>query len=107
MKFIERVSFETRKYDESYHSSNEEIKNEQEELRKCVSKIKIKKNKNEDLSSIDSYRKGTKPHKSAVIGDTVGDHLKILLLNILIKLSAVVSLILGPYFPQHIFYLTF
>ena len=85
-------------------SSDEDIKNERDELRKSLAKINEKKGKKEDLSNEDTYRKGTKPHKSAVIGDTVGDPLKDTSgpsLNILIKLSAIVSLIFGSYFAQH------
>ncbi len=104
-KFIEGGKLKLGKYDESTNrSSDEDLRNEREELRKSVSKINEKKNKTEDLSTLDAYRKGTKPHKSAVIGDTVGDPLKDTSgpsLNILIKLSAIVSLIFGSYFAQH------
>ena len=53
---------------------------------------------------IDYYIKGTKPHKAAVICDTIGDPLKYTSgpsLNILIKLSAIISLIFGSFFTNH------
>jgi Na+/H+-translocating membrane pyrophosphatase len=49
------------------------------------------------------YAKGSKPYKASVIGDTVGDPLKDTSgpsINILIKLSAIVSLVFGGFFSE-------
>ncbi|CAD5163412.1 unnamed protein product [Musa acuminata subsp. malaccensis] len=48
--------------------------------------------------------KGSDPHKAAVVGDTIGDPLKDTSgpsLNILVKLMAVESLVLAPFFAAH------
>ena len=68
-------------------------------------KEEIEKTEAEHLTPNKShYVKGSDPHKSAVVGDTVGDPLKDTSgpsLNILVKLSAIVSLVFGSFFTEH------
>lgn len=50
------------------------------------------------------FEKGTDEHRAAVVGDTVGDPLKDTSgpsINILIKLSAITSLVFGTYIKEH------
>jgi inorganic pyrophosphatase len=105
-KFIEGGKLKVGKCDEEYLKDDSEIKKEILELTESIHKIEKKKNPKYEKKDItyEVYTKGTKPHKAAVIGDTFGDPLKDTSgpsLNILIKLSAIISLIFGSFFAQH------
>ena len=111
-KFIEGGKLQIGKFGQKITSQQQvdnypDLKSEQEELKKQLEEIESRKYFNE-RKEVDShpinYIKKTKPHESAVIGDTVGDPLKDTSgpsLNILIKLSAIVSLIFGSFFANH------
>jgi Na+/H+-translocating membrane pyrophosphatase len=64
--------------------------------KKYIEKKQLAVEGTEGTNNVIYYGKGSKPHRAAVIGDTVGDPLKDTSgpsLNILIKLSAIVSLV--------------
>lgn len=70
----------------------------------CKKYIESEKLFIDESKSQETYKKHSKPHEAAVIGDTVGDPLKDTSgpsLNILVKLSAIVSLIFGSFFEKY------
>jgi Na+/H+-translocating membrane pyrophosphatase len=60
--------------------------------------------KDAELKGLTHFKKKSLPHQAAVVGDTVGDPLKDTSgpsLNILIKLSAIVSLVFGSILEEY------
>lgn len=71
--------------------------------KKYIEKKNLPVEGTENYNTVVYYGKGSKPHKASVIGDTVGDPLKDTSgpsINILIKLSAITSLVFGSYFKR-------
>ena len=76
--------------------------------KKYIEGKNLKNDEEKRFTGVDSgeviyYGKDSKPYKASVIGDTVGDPLKDTSgpsLNILIKLSAITSLIFGSFFKN-------
>ncbi len=93
------------------NEKNQEQKELFKQLKKMYDKAKDKEQSTEKKHYMkdaplnpESYEKNTKPHKASLIGDCIGDPLKDSCgpsINILLKLSCVISLIFGTYFMKH------
>ncbi len=103
-KYIESGSLEA--LDEDLNVFDEDNMESEENL-VTKQKLRERKNLNSDADAKSEkiyFMKGSKPHKASIVGDTVGDPLKDTSgpsLNILIKLSAIVSLVFGKFISDH------
>lgn len=115
-KFIESKNLKLGKYniykmkiDKTEKSS--EQKELYKQLKKMYDKARDKETSTEKKHYMkeaplnpESYEKNTKPHKASLIGDNIGDPLKDSCgpsINILMKLSSIISVIFGTYFLKH------
>ncbi len=104
-KFIENGGLKIGKFDEDYSIEDPDIIEEMKQLSKWSEKNKLNNHKIQlfDIKSEEIYCKGSKPYKAAIITDSIGNALKVngSNLNILIKLSAMISFMFGSFFIQN------